>query len=559
MSAVLGIHGGVTSNQHEASACLIVDGRVVALCEEERYTRIKGSYGVLPARAVRECLRIGGITINDVDLVVTPGCTYDFFNERISDWLQHHFGHAPRVESVHHQMAHCAAAFYGSGYDDATVVSLDASGDAAAGFICHGTKDGLKLVKRVPTANSLGYFYTLMTHYLGFEDGDEYKVMGLAPYGARGRELDLAAILELRPGGWLFHNDFLRSDPSPKSPFEPMYDREKMRLVIGRPNRVPSDPLDAFWKDVAWAVQDRFEAAYLNFMEGVKSETGSANIAIAGGCSLNCAANRKLVYQGEFRNAYISPVASDRGLALGCAYLGAVSCGDKPGPLKLPYLGTEYTNDQIRSELEANGISYSIVFNPHEAAARLLDEGRIIGWFQGRSEAGARALGNRSILAQAHDKKHRDAVNARIKYRESFRPFAPAIALEAAETYFRTDGREYPTMSATVDVLKPWQAQAVTHVDGTARLQTVTEKDNPLFHALLTSYGQYSGAPMVLNTSFNLKGQPIVETPRDALMTFFGCGLDDLIIGDFHVSKRGEVELKAEELAREFLAEDVAA
>ena len=219
---VLGLHGGVTMGQHEPAAALSVNGKIVALCEEERYLRIKSCYGYLPHRAITACLAIAGIKFEDVDLVVTPGATYDNFDERWRDYLRHTFGSCPRLERVHHQHAHLAAAFYGSGQDSALCLSLDASGDGAAGMLAHATKkDGIKVFRELPKKNSLGYFYTLMTYYLGFQDGDEYKVMGLAPYGKP--NIDLSRILKTTSDGWSFDWSFVRDNPAPRSPFEPLY------------------------------------------------------------------------------------------------------------------------------------------------------------------------------------------------------------------------------------------------------------------------------------------------------------------------------------------------
>lgn len=535
MATVLGLHGGVTINQHEASACLIRDGKILGLFEEERYLRQKSAYGRLPLLALRDLLAYTGVTIHDIDLVVTPGVTYtDGFAERISHWLRHHFGHSPRIEPVHHQLAHCATAFYGSGFADTTVVSLDSTGDGVAGFVCSGTTDGgLDIIRRVRPDQSLGAFYTLFTHLLGFEDGDEYKVMGLAPYGRRG-VIDLSPVLGLEPRGWKIDPFFWQDDPRPRSPFEPIYDREVVAHLLKLKPR--HGPIEQLHKDLAWAVQDRFEAAYLNFLEEAKRVTGSSSLAISGGCALNCSANRKVIYQGEFKDVYISPVCSDRGLSLGCAYLGSITLGDKPDPLKVPYLGRAYSNDEILSELVHNGVAYATTLDPAGRAAKLLNEGKIIGWFQGRSEAGARALGNRSILAPPLP-QYKQKVNASIKFREEFRPFAPAAVKSHRscgniEDNFYTKGKEYPTMSATVDSRTPdW---ATTHIDGTARLQTVAPEDNQLFYHVINQ----SNYPFLLNTSFNLRGQPIVESPRDAIATFFSCGLDALIIGDCVVEKK---------------------
>lgn len=535
---VLGLHGGVTVNQHEPSAAIAVNGRILALCEEERYLRIKSCYGLLPHYSINACLKAAGVRFEDIDLVVTPGITYDDFADRIADYLRHNFGRVPRIERVHHQMAHLAAAFYGSGVDEAICVSLDASGDGACGMIGHGTcKNGIKVVEEIPTANSLGYFYTLMTHYLGFTDGDEYKLMGLAPYGKP--SIDLSAIVKPSPTGWQFDKSFVRNAPPVRSPFEPLYSPHLIDL-LKQPNRQPGAPMTDFHRDLARSTQAQFEACFESLIDYARKRVpGVNNLCYAGGIALNCAANRTVYYSGRFDHMYVSPIASDRGLAAGCAYLGAVMSGDTPWQLHSPYLGSSYSNDAIRQELDANSCDYEEVEDAAEAGAELLSQNKIVGWFQGRSEAGARALGNRSILAPAGDAKMRELVNARIKYREEFRPFAPSALHEDAATFFETRGGDFPSMSITVDA-QPGMAErlrAVVHVDNTARLQTVRSTDNELYYALIKSYKKKSGVPVILNTSFNLKGQPIVETPRDALMTFFGCGLDALVVGNFVVTK----------------------
>jgi carbamoyltransferase len=535
---VLGLHGGVTVNQHEPAAALAIGGRIVALCEEERYLRVKSCYGMLPEHSIKACLKMAGIRWEEVDLVVAPGITYDFFAERIRDYLRHLFGSCPRVELVHHQEAHIAASFYGSGYEEALCLSLDASGDGACGMIATASKrDGIKVREILPTSSSIGYFYTMMTYYLGFSDGDEYKVMGLAPYG--NPTIDLSKVVAPAKGGWSFDWDFLRSNPPTRSPFEPTYSPRLVEL-LGQPSRIPGSEFTQFHKDMARSTQDAFEECLMELVRDIKARTPEvSNFCYGGGTALNCAANRRLLYSGMFDNIYVSPVASDRGLALGCAYLGAVMSGDRPWQLWDAYLGSSYSDDVIRKELIANGIDFEEVEDGRQAGAEMLAEGMILGWYQGRSEAGARALGNRSIVSPCGDEAMRDKVNARIKYREEFRPFAPSALREDAESYFRTDGRHLPTMSFTVDAVpeKADSIRAVVHADGTARLQTVDSATNETYYDLISKYHKLTGTPVVLNTSFNLKGQPIVETPRDAIMTFFGCGLDALVMGNFVVRK----------------------
>lgn len=534
---VLGLHGGVTIRQHEASACLIVDGRVSALCEEERYTRQKGAYGTLPFYAIKACLKQAGIAWADVDRIVTPGSTYVGFDDTIRAWLVHNFGSCPPIERVHHQMAHLAAAFYTSPHERAVCLSLDATGDGIAGGVALADRnEGLRIVQELPTAHSIGFFYTLMTHYLGFADGDEYKVMGLAPYGRP--NVDLSPILKPKEEGWELDRRYFRTTPPVQSPFEPIC-HDDLAGLLRQPVRLPGSPVLQFHKDVAASTQRTLEEAILRLASGIARSHPGLPLCYAGGVALNCAANAKLAGAGLFPEVHVPPVASDRGLALGCAYLGSAAGGDRPQPLGHAYLGSDYEDEAIEAELAANGCSYRRIADPAVVAADLIADGAIIGFFQGRSEAGARALGNRSILARPGGIEVKHLVNQRIKFREEFRPFAPAVQLERAAEHFRMVQPETPYMCFTTPAVAPDDDAlgAVVHVDGTSRLQTMTADANPLFHRLLGRYAERSGVPVVLNTSFNLKGQPIVETPRDALMTFYGCGLDHLIVGNHLVSK----------------------
>jgi len=537
---VLGLHGGVTLGQHEPAAALIVNGRPVAVCEEERYLRIKSCYGYLPVKSIEACLSIAGVSMEDVDLIVTPGSSYDDFAQRWRHHITHLYGSCPKIECVHHQRAHLAAAFYGAGYEESLVLSLDASGDGLSGMVAIASRDnGIAEFISIPTDNSLGYFYTAMTYYLGFGDGDEYKVMGLAPYGRN--EIDLSSIIEPATDGWRFRWETIRSDPSPRSPFEPSYSTTLNSILEIAP-RKQSDPISQIHKDLARCTQVMLEECILSLLRAAKAQRPELkSLCYAGGIALNCSANQRILREAGFQNLYVSPVSSDRGLALGCAYLGAVTLGDRPWQLWNAYQGSSYSDSQIAAELVGNGLQYSEIEDPSQCAAELINRGKVIGWFQGRSEAGARSLGNRSILASAATVEMRDLVNRRIKYREEFRPFAPSVTQENAADLFDTFGvSDLPFMTITLPVLEHQRhrLQAITHVDGTARVQTVRSSDNELYYELIRNYGKLSGTPAILNTTFNLKGQPIVETPRDAIMTFYGCGLDALIVGNFLLEKR---------------------
>lgn len=535
---VLGLHGGITLRQHEPAAAIVVNGKPIALCEEERYLRIKSAYGYMPYYSIHACLKEAGIKWEDIDLVVMPGESYSNFEQHIREYLVHNFGSCPEIQLIHHQMAHMAVAFYGSGLDESLVLSIDASGDGACCMLGHATKQsGIKVLEQFPSDCSIGYFYTMMTYYLGFADGDEYKVMGLAPYGEP--TIDLSKIIRPTSRGWEFDSFFLRRDPAPTSPFEPTYSK-KLFEVLGQPNRSPHGEMTQFYKDIARSTQHMFEECLKSLITYFRSiAPKSRNLCYAGGVALNCSANKQLLLSGDFDNVYIPAMSSDRGLALGCAYYGAVQLGCSTWQLSSPYLGSCYSNDHIRKELLSNGISFKEVDSSTEAAAKYLAQGKLIGWYQGRSEAGARALGNRSIIASCQDTAMRDKVNKKIKYREEFRPFAPAAVYEKCEDYFQTNGKSSPYMCFTVDAKleKANQIGAVVHEDKTSRLQTVRSSDNELFYDLLKNYQKETDIPVILNTSFNLKGQPIVETPRDAIMTFFGCGLDVLMMGNFVVEK----------------------
>lgn len=540
---VLGIHGGFTINQHEPSVALVIDGEVVAVCEEERYNRNKSSYGLMPLYSLRACLDIGKVTAKDIDLVVVTGATYDFQAQRVGHYLKHNFGIEAKVDCAHHQQAHLACAYYASGVSDAMCLSLDATGDASSGFVAYASgktasgEDPFIKHLDLPTANSLGFFYTLLTHYLGFQDGDEYKVMGLAPYGTP--NIDLSQILEIEENGWMLNRSFFRSEPPCKSPFEPMYST-KLETLLGQPNRTIFEPLSEFHQNLAASTQKHFEQALLNLVtHWHKQLPHTDTLCFAGGVAMNCVANEVIRQSGLFKNIFIPPMSSDRGLSLGCAYLGAQRCGDAPRPIKNAYLGSSYDNDHILKELESNSIACRQISDPSATAATLLSENKIIGWFQGASEAGARALGNRSILASPKTLAMRDEVNKRIKFREKFRPFAPAVLAERADDYFKLNSHSSPWMCFACEAQPQAveQLKAVVHVDNTSRVQTVSQQDNPMFYEVIKNFGKLTDTPVVLNTSFNLKGQPIIETPRDALMTFFGCGLDALFLGDFLVEK----------------------
>lgn len=536
---VLGIHGGVTLNQHEPSAAVCIDGKIVAHCEEERYLRIKSCHGLLPALSIESALQIAGLSIHDIDLVVSPGITYDDFERRIRHHLQSLLGHCPPIRLVHHQEAHVASGFYASSAQRAIGIALDASGDGQSGLVALcDRRTGIKPVSWISNSNSIGYFYSAITSFLGFDDGDEYKVMGLASYGTP--NIDLAPIFKVSNSGWEFDSHFLRDDPDPRSPFETKFSA-RLAQALSMPPRSKSAPLASTHQDLAASAQKAAEDGLTHLIRStLAAHSGYDTVCLSGGVALNCVANGKLARAGVAKRIEISPVPSDRGLSIGCAFLGAAQLGDQPQPLSNPYGGREFSNESIERELTANGIAFHAIDNPTQYAASRLAAGRIIGWFQGRSESGARALGNRSILADPGTKAMQDQVNKRIKYREQFRPFAPSALAEKSSLYYDVGDQSSPYMSFAFPCFQKAleDCPATCHIDGTARLQTVAQETNPIYHRLITAFSQNTGRHAILNTSFNLKGQPIVDSPRDALMTFFGCGLDELYLGNYLVSKK---------------------
>lgn len=535
---VLGLHGGVTINQHEPAAALVIDGRLVALCEEERYLRVRTCYGVLPHRSIKGCLRIAGLRFDEIDLIVTPGITYDECAARWRDYLRHIFGTCPRIEQVHHQEAHLASAYYTSGLDEALCVSLDHSGDGSSGMIGYADKRaGIKILEDMPSKRSLGFFYTLMTYYLGFEDGEEYKVMSLAPYGKP--TIDLSQILTRGENGWDFDWSYVRSNPSPKSPFEPLYSN-KVTAMLGQPNRRPDEPLNEFYHNVACSTQHAMEECVVSLMQGMRLRRQTRNLCLAGGMALNTSVSARILQMNIFDNVFVPPFAGDRGLAAGCGYLGACMLGDRPEPIHDAYLGEGYSDEAIQQKLDEMGCHYEETEDPAAAGAEFLTQNRLLGWYQGRSEACGWGLGNRSILSSCTDLRIRDAMTNRIKHRDGFLPYSPSVLQESAASWFQVGGtQEYPYMTMCLQAVKDRAGKipAVIHADGRARIQTVSDDSNPLYSQLISTYARESGIPVLLNASFNLRGQPLVETPSDAIMTFYGSGLDALILGNFVVQK----------------------
>ena len=551
----------------DAAAALVIDGRLVAAAEQERFSGMKQT-GSFPIDAIRYCLNDSGISIEEID-EIAHGFDYEPFrdlylhDEASAGLYQDVFSRdalltqvrrdlpgfpEERVFSVGHHLAHAASAAFTSGWDESLVVVNDAMGELESLSVYEFYDGKLTRLRQIGANDSIGILYSLVTLHLGFDfNSDEYKIMGLAPYGdpARFRNF-FEKIVDLRDDGSI-RIQILRLNQSRD-------EREFYRATRAYldehlfPRRLPGDPITPMHQDAAAALQECLERVILHLYGHFAEQTGLRRIALAGGGALNCTANGKLVRSGLFDEVYVQPVAGDDGSALGAA-LYRTSLSQQIPNLRMPapLFGPRYDTDSIEAALhrfedriqwERMG-SFEAVC---ASAARLIADGRVLAWYRGRMEYGPRALGNRSILADPGHPEMRDRINAMVKKREAFRPFAPACALEEAHRWFEVaPGTELPYMISVVGVRPEVRAAlpAITHVNGSARLQTVSATDNPDFHTLLRAVGETTGRQMVLNTSFNVKGQPIVNTPDEAVQTFLGTGIEFLFMENFFVTRSG--------------------
>jgi carbamoyltransferase len=560
---------GVNLASHDSSACLLKDGMLLGFIEEERLNRQKHT-SALPLKAVDLLLKTEGITMSDIEhlavFTVAQGSLWrsvvDGFNldlskihhllwskikyrRKFSKDLKSFVGHyhfTGAVDIVDHHMAHLAAAFLVSPFKKAAVVSLDGMGDGYSGKFAIGEGNTLRVIGGVRHPHSIGLLYEKVTQYLGFgETGDEGKVMGLSSYG------DPSVYLEQ------FRN-ILILDPDGGLRLNPDYLAFKNTGVIGGsfklsplfvqqfgPARTTAEPIERRHQDIAAALQKMTEQAIHHVLTAVHAQTECDALAFGGGVVLNSVANGTLSYTTPFKKIFIQPIGYDGGSAIGAAYYVWNILLSKPRTYtwNTAYLGPAFSSSQIQQTLDALRLRYEVLPDPGATAAKLIADGNIIGWFQGRMEAGARALGNRSILADPRIAEMKDIINARVKFRESFRPFAPVVLEEHTGRYFEID-MPVQFMERVFMVKKDKQSEipAVTHVDGTGRLQTINKRQNPEFYDLLSKFHGLTGVPVVLNTSFNIKGEPIVCTPVDAIRCFYSTGMDQLILDRFLLSKK---------------------
>ncbi|MFF0722719.1 carbamoyltransferase C-terminal domain-containing protein [Verrucosispora sp. NA02020] len=550
----------------DSAAALVVDGVVRAAAAEERYTAEKAT-GSFPAHAIRDALRRTGVTPDEID-VVAHGFAHRSADLDLSDpylaaryaevydpdvqltWLRREFPSvdwAAKLVPVPHHLAHAASAYYPSGYDEALVLVADGMGETESLTVAAGTGGKLEVLHRIPALHSIGTLYGVFTMYLGFDMMmDEYKVMGLAAFGDRRvHYAEMSKLVKLLDGG-TFTVSALAADRN-------LRERETHRGVLALlaerfgPPRQPGTPIEQRHRDVAAALQAVVELCLVHVLRHFRRETGLRDLCYAGGVALNCSANGVIARSRLFERIFIPPGAGDDGSAVGAALY--VQAQQEPSTripaMSMPYWGTSYTDEEIGA---AVGSRTDVVVRHVPERARLLAEtaealeaGEVVSWFQGGMEFGPRALGNRSILADPREARMRDHINALIKRREDFRPFAPVVTEEAASTYFEIepgDEERFRHMLFTTRTRSEHRDSlgAVTHFDGTARVQVVTREGNPLLWELLTAFADRTGIPVLLNTSFNLRGQPIVRTPEIAVDTLLRGGLSRLVIGAYTVT-----------------------
>ena len=550
------------SQMHDSSACIARDGEVLFAVAEERLSRVKHD-ARFPALAIQACLDFAGVAPASVDVICQgwspprapflhdlkdyaigrqPADFYAVLNSArlfLSMWHQrggeNRFRQAftdskAKFRFVDHHLAHAISAYAYSGFDDTAVLVLDGRGAWEATSLWHGRDGQLKHIWTIPWPNSLGLFYAKFTHYLGFTPySDEWKVMGLAPYGGPGIDL----------------SEYIRPNENPyQVAAKLLLDKDSAPLAhiekrMG-PGRVPESEIDTRHKNIAWAVQDMCEQAMMTLAKTAVTQTGSRNLCLAGGVALNSKANGKIHASGIVDRIFVQPAASDDGVCLGAVLAPYLDHGGKLPVRKMrhAYLGNECSDAEIEKALQTYKIRATRVADPAVVAAEMLAQGKILGWVQGRMEFGPRALGSRSILADPRDPDMTVKVNNAVKFREWWRPFAPSMLSEVAGEYIES-ATDSPFMILTAQV-RPEKRNvipAVTHADGSARPQTVERDVNPLYWRMIHEFGQRTGVPVVMNTSFNLRGEPIVSSPTDAIRTFFSSGMDALIIGSFVVEK----------------------
>jgi carbamoyltransferase len=589
---------GISAYYHDSAAAVVSDGTIVSAAQEERFTRKKHDSS-FPVNAVRFCLKQASMTPDDIDIVAfydKPFLKFErlletylafaprgfsSFRMALPVWLKEklfqknliakeladHLGAGDwlsRLRFAEHHQSHAASAFFPSPFDEALILTMDGVGEWATTSAGIGSGNCIKISKEIHFPHSLGLLYSAFTYYTGFKvNSGEYKVMGLAPYGEpKFAPLIRDHIIDIKPDG-SFHLDLSYFDYCTGLTMT----NERFNALLGAPPRGPDELLTQRHMDLAASIQAVTEDVVVNLARGLVKETGIRNICLAGGVALNCVANGKLLRSGVVNEVWIQPAAGDAGGALGAALTAChVHLGHSRNPATTAdsmagsYLGPEFMPEEVEQRLTAAGARFSIMSDGDIIArtAEALANGKAVGWFQGRMEYGPRALGNRSILGDARSPTMQSVLNLKVKFRESFRPFAPSVLREDVSNWFEIDC-DSPYMLLVADVAEKRRRAmtaeesslfgidklnvprsdipAVTHVDYSARIQTVHVDTNPRYHALLSEFKRLTGCPVLVNTSFNVRGEPIVCTPEDAFRCFMGNEIEVLVVGNTFLTK----------------------
>jgi len=568
---------GLSCYYHDSGAALVRDGQLVAAAEEERFNRIK-HYSDFPKQAVQFCLERAGITLDDVDhigfyekplvkfnriletILATWPLSYKPWLQSIPVWLTQKLNLTRTIQKelntdkdilyCRHHLSHAASAFLVSPFEKAAVITTDGVGEWTTTGWGVGEGSNVELTHEIRFPHSVGLLFSAITAYLGFRVNDaEWKVMGLAPYGQPKYVDRFREVVDIRDdGSFRLNMKYFAHTYSTQRMFNHRWEQ-----LFGRPQRPKETELDEFHRDIAHSGQKIIEQIMVNMANHVQKETKMKNLCVAGGVGLNCVANWRMLRESPFDNIFIQPAAGDSGGALGTAFYiyNTVLKHPRTFVMDHAYWGPEFSEREIAGALDQAGARYRVIEDEAELlerAARFIDEGKVVAWFQGRLEFGPRALGARSLVADARNPKMKDIINAKVKFREAFRPFAPSVLKERACEFFdMPEGMDAPFMLLVPEVREDKRSvlPAVTHADGTGRVQTVTERHNGRYYRLIKAFEAQTGVPVVINTSFNVRGEPIVCTPTDAYNTFVNTGIDVLVIGNCVVTEKpGDVDFE---------------
>lgn len=589
---------GISAFYHDSAACLVKDGEILSAAQEERFTRKKHDHN-FPEKAIEFCLADAGIKTDQLDLVAFYDKPFLKFERLLETYLafapvgiksfikamplwikeklwmkemiKDKLGYSGKIIFPEHHESHAASAFYPSPYNKAAILTMDGVGEWTTTSYGIGDGNDIKLLADIKFPHSLGLLYSALTYYTGFKvNSGEYKVMGLAPYGKpKYKQLIYDHLIDVKDDGSFRMNMEYFSYCQGLT-----MTNEKFNKLFGGPPRVPETNLTQKEMDIARSLQEVTEEIVLKLGNHVYEETGLKNLCLAGGVALNCVANGRLLREGPFENIWIQPAAGDAGGALGAALIGWYKYHNKPrtsddkkDKQKGSYLGPDFSDEEIKSFIKSFNLSAKRYDDDQliENVVNLINSEKVIGWFDGKMEFGPRALGSRTIIGDARSPKMQTTMNIKIKFREGFRPFAPSVLFEKVSDFFEIK-KESPYMLLTADVKterritmtdeeqNKWGIEklnvvrsdipAITHVDYSARLQTVHKETNPRYHKLISKFEEKTGCAVIINTSFNVRGEPIVCTPKDAYKCFMRTDMDNLVLGNYLLSKEEQKPLE---------------